>query len=105
MDKNEVIDKLIAYKLELSKHITLKKMILFGSYSKNEQRPDSDIDVAIVVDKIQDDYLNFLALVWKLRAKIDSRIEPVVFEENQPDYSGFFDTIEKTGLEIKEYVL
>ena len=100
MDKVEAVNKLLAYKNELIKHINLKKMILFGSYSQNRQRIDSDIDVAIVVDKINDDYFNYLALIWKLRTDIDSRIEPVVFEENQPDYSGFLETILNTGLEI-----
>lgn len=100
MDKAEVIKKLVAYKTELIKHINLKKMFLFGSYSQNCQRPDSDIDVAIVVDKIQGDYFKYLALVWKLGGDLDSRIEPIVFEENQPDYSGFFETIVNTGLEI-----
>ncbi|OGZ44549.1 MAG: hypothetical protein A2719_03990 [Candidatus Ryanbacteria bacterium RIFCSPHIGHO2_01_FULL_45_22] len=28
----------------------IKKVILFGSYSKGQQRPDSDIDIAIFVD-------------------------------------------------------
>ena len=75
-------------------------MYLFGSYSKNIQTHNSDIDVAIIVDKIQGDYLNYLTLVWKLGGDLDPRIEPVVFEENQPDFSGFFDTIINTGLEI-----
>ncbi len=100
MDKAEVIKKLHIYKTELIKHINLKKMYLFGSYSKNLQTHNSDIDVAIIVDKIQGDYLNYLTLVWKLGGDLDSRIEPVVFEENQPDFSGFFETIINTGLEI-----
>jgi uncharacterized protein len=100
MDKNEAINKLFAYKTELNKHINLKKMFLFGSYSQNRQRSDSDIDVALVVDKIQGDYFNYLALIWKLGGDLDSRIEPVVFEENQPDYSGFLETIVNTGIEI-----
>jgi uncharacterized protein len=100
MDKIEAIKKLVAYKTELIKHINLKKMYLFGSYSQNHQKPDSDIDVALLVDKIQGDYFNYLALVWKLGGDLDSRIEPVVFEENQPDYSGFFETIVNTGIEI-----
>ncbi len=100
MDKSEVINKLVDYRTELIKHINLKKMILFGSYSQNRQRIDSDIDVALVVDKIPDDYFNYLTLVWKLGGDTDSRIEPIVFEENQPDYSGFFETIISTGIEI-----
>jgi predicted nucleotidyltransferase len=101
MDKAEVIKKLHIYKTELIKHINLKKMYLFGSYSQNLQTPNSDIDVAIIVDKIQGDYFNYITLVWKLGGDLDSRIEPIVFEENQPDFSGFFETIINTGLEIQ----
>lgn len=100
MDKAEVINKLHLYKTELKKHINLKKMYLFGSYSKNSQKSNSDIDVAIFVDKIQGDYLQYLTLVWKLGGDFDSRIEPIVIEENQPDYSGFYKTIIQTGIEI-----
>jgi uncharacterized protein len=100
VDKNEVIKKLHLYKSELIKHINLKKMYLFGSYSQNQQTPNSDIDVAIVVDKIEGDYFNCLTLIWKLGGDLDSRIEPIIFEENQPDYSGLFETVLKTGLEI-----
>ncbi len=100
MDQVEVIKKLHIFKNELSKHINLKKMYLFGSYSQNRQTSNSDIDVAIIVDKIQGDYLNYLTLIWKLGGDLDSRIEPIVFEENQPDYSGFYETIKNTGIEI-----
>lgn len=105
MDKNEAIKKLIDYRAELLNHINLKKMYMFGSYSRNEQRQYSDIDVAIVVDKIQGDYLKYLSMIWRLGSKFDSLIEPVVFEENQNDPSGFFETIVKTGLEINENML
>ncbi|MCX7737676.1 MAG: nucleotidyltransferase domain-containing protein [Candidatus Kapabacteria bacterium] len=100
MDKTEIIEKLQSYKKELQKIINLKKMILFGSYSQDYARPDSDIDVALVVEKIQGDYLNFLTLIWKIGGDTDPRIEPIVFEENQPDYSGFLETILNTGIEI-----
>ena len=100
MVKAEIIEKLQIYRTELLKHINLKKMYLFGSYSHNLQTPYSDIDVALIVDKIQGDYLNYHTLIWKLGGDLDSRIEPVVFEENQPDYSGFFETIRRTGVVI-----
>jgi uncharacterized protein len=63
MDTTEAIEKLVAYKTELNKHINLKKMFLFGSYAQNRQRLESDIDVALVVEKNQGDCFNFLTLV------------------------------------------
>lgn len=100
MDKDEIIETLCLFKNELNKIINLKKMYLFGSYSQNMQKPESDIDVAIIVDSIQGDYLKYLTSIWKLGGDLDPRIEPVVFEENQPDYSGFYKTIIQTGIEI-----
>jgi len=34
-----------------SQHVSLRKVILFGSYARNEQRQFSDIDVALVADE------------------------------------------------------
>lgn len=31
-------------------NVPLRQVFLFGSYARNEQRPDSDIDVALVAD-------------------------------------------------------
>jgi len=100
MDKIEIIRILKDLKAELNEHTKLKGMYLFGSYAYNNQRKDSDIAIAIVVEKIEGDYLKFLSLIWFLSSKYDSRIEPVVFQENQPDHSGFFNSIQQTGIEI-----
>ena len=52
MDKTEVIIKLKRYKKLLSQEMSFDKMILFGYYAKGNQREDSDVDVAIVVDEM-----------------------------------------------------
>lgn len=81
--------------------IKLQKRYLFGSYAKNLNREDSDIDVAIVVNSLQGDYFTTTPLVWKLRRQIDDRIEPILIEKGN-DKSGFLDEIQKNGIEIKE---
>ena len=100
MDQKEVIMKLKSLRAELLKLTNFRKMFLFGSFAKNKQNPDSDIDVAIVVNRIDGDYLKFMGKVWSLSSKFDTRIEPVIFLEDQPDHSGFYQTISKTGIEI-----
>jgi predicted nucleotidyltransferase len=94
-DRNKVKE----YSILLKKHIPLEKIYLFGSYAKNTNRTDSDIDVAIVVKKIEGDYFVIQPLLWKLRRQIDDRIEPILIEKDN-DTSGFLIEIQRNGIEI-----
>ena len=73
-----------------------RKIILYGSYSRDAARKDSDIDVAVVLDSVDEDFLICEARLFRLRREIDSRIEPVLLEESN-DKSGFLEEILKTG--------
>jgi predicted nucleotidyltransferase len=99
MDKREVVDKLLRYKILVSKHFDIDKVVLFGSYAKGNQSEDSDIDVAIIVNSIDQDFFTYAPLLWKLRREIDDRIEPVLIE-NSHDESGFLREVLNTGLVI-----
>ncbi|MFZ0454736.1 MAG: nucleotidyltransferase domain-containing protein [Ignavibacteriaceae bacterium] len=83
----------------LKQYYPVEKIILFGSFSRNEQRQNSDIDVAVVLIEIKDDYLELNAKLFSLGYQIDSRIEPVFFEEGV-DPSGFLDEINRTGITV-----
>ncbi len=99
MDKSEVIDKLSRYKILVSKHFDIDKIVLFGSYAKGNQKDDSDIDVAIIVNSVGQDYFSYAPLLWKLRREIDDRIEPILIEKNH-DESGFLNEVLTSGLII-----
>jgi predicted nucleotidyltransferase len=99
MDKSEAIIKVKEYSLLLKEHFALEKVYLFGSYAKNTNREDSDIDVAIVVNNIEGDYFSIHPLLWKLRRQIDDRIEPILIERNN-DSGDFLSEIQKYGIEI-----
>jgi len=99
MDKIEVITKIKKFKYLISDHFDIKKVLLFGSYARGTNNEDSDIDVAIVVENLEDDYFKTTPLLWRLRREIDDRIEPILFENNN-DKSGFLKEIEKYGIEI-----
>ena len=75
------------------------QMVLFGSYAKGNNREDSDIDVAIIVDKIEGDYFSTRPLLWKLRREVDDRIEPIILDKSH-DESGFLKEILKNGIQI-----
>lgn len=99
MDKKEVIDKVRAYKLLLNDHFQLEKVYLFGSYAKGTNRKDSDIDVAVVVNRVEGDYFEVNPLLWKLRRQIDDRIEPILIERDF-DQADFLGEIQRYGIEI-----
>lgn len=99
MDKGDVINKVKEYSILIKKHMALENVYLFGSYAKNTNRMDSDIDVAIVVKKIEGDFFAVQPLLWKLRRQIDDRIEPILIEKDN-DISGFLTEIQRNGIEI-----
>ena len=99
MDKREIINKLKIYASLLNQYFDLDKVILYGSYVNGNPTEDSDIDVAIVVNKLSGDYFPYTPLIWKLRRQVDDRIEPIIFEKDN-DKSGFLSEILKNGIEI-----
>ncbi len=99
MDKIEAIEKVKKYKLLLKDHFQVDNVYLYGSYAKNTSRDDSDIDVAIVMSNIPEDYFAVNPLLWKIRRQVDDRIEPILIDKNN-DRSGFLEEIKRSGIEI-----
>ena len=82
----------------VAEHLPLKALYLYGSYSKGNYTEDSDIDIAVVVERMSDDYFEDAPLLWKLKRKISNLIEPVLLTEdtNNPLYADIL----KTGILI-----
>jgi uncharacterized protein len=99
MDKIEAIRIARKYKSVLRDFIKIDNMYLFGSHALNSGRDDSDIDIAIVVSEIPDDYFAVNPMLWKLRRQVDDRIEPILIEKEN-DRSGFLEDIKQYGIEI-----
>lgn len=98
MDKEQVIEIAKRYKDLVSQHLPLKALYLYGSYSKGTNRSDSDIDIAVVVDKVADDFFTDTPLLWHLKRKVSNLIEPVLMIAD-PDNPLYHDVI-KTGIKI-----
>ncbi len=99
MDQKKIINIVKKYAELVKQNYSVNQIYLFGSYAKGNAREESDIDVAIVLDKIGDDYLEQCTKLFQLRRKIDLRIEPVLLELNN-DISGFLNEIQANGLQI-----
>jgi len=97
MDKSKVIDKVKQYAYLVCDYFPVQKIILYGSYVKGTAGENSDIDVAVIVDKIEGDFLESAAKLFNLTHDIDVSIEPVLFELNSDDPSGFLEEIQRTG--------
>jgi len=102
MAKNEVIEILRKYIYLLrAEGISVDKAFLYGSYLSNTATNDSDIDLMIVMENENDDYL--AGKIWSLTKKIDSKIEPYLVGKDRfynNDNSPLIDLVKSTGLEI-----
>lgn len=98
MDKEQAIKLAQRYKALVAERLPLKALYLYGSFSKGTYHADSDIDIAVVVENLNDDFFANTPLLWKLKRKISNLIEPVLLTEdkNNPLYSDIL----KTGILI-----
>ena len=76
---------------------------LFGSFAKNEQRPESDIDIALVIDNLKDgDKFDIQVQLMLLASKFDTRIEPHPLSmQDLISDNPFVYEIKRTGIEIR----
>lgn len=98
MDKGQAIELAKKYKAMEAERLPLKALYLYGSYSKGNYREDSDIDIAVVVESLSDNYFDDTPLLWKLRRRISNLIEPVLLTEDMDN--PLYRDITKTGILI-----
>ena len=104
MAQDEVIKSLQTYIKILNEYgLKIQKAFLFGSYARNEQGPDSDIDV-MLISKLFDNYdIKVKAKAWRHTGKVDSRIEPFTIGYERffsDDDSALVSEVKKEGIEI-----
>ncbi len=98
MDKGEAIEIARKYKSLVAEHLPIKALYLYGSYSKGGYTDESDIDIAVVLEQLGDNYFKDASMLWRVGDKVSFLIEPVLLTEdiNNPLY---YD-IMKTGIAI-----
>ncbi|MEI6876854.1 MAG: nucleotidyltransferase domain-containing protein [Spirochaetota bacterium] len=99
MATSDILEIASRYKATLERTIHPLSLILFGSHARGSPNPDSDIDIAVVVTRIEGDYLDLQASLWKAGREVDDRIEPVLFIDGS-DPSGFYESIKAYGQPI-----
>jgi predicted nucleotidyltransferase len=100
MEQKEALEIVGKYKKDLSRKMNFQEMIFFGSYAKGIPHEESDLDVAVIVSELDDDFFTKRMFMWKVRRSIDNRIEPVLLSSNN-DESGFLETVRKAGIPVQ----
>jgi predicted nucleotidyltransferase len=72
--------------------------MLYGSYSKGYARPESDIDVAVIVPSFEGDWLEQSAKISLDAIKLNVLIEPVLMEQDEP--SPLYRDVMRTGIPV-----
>ena len=101
MDKEAALAYARQYAIEVVKELKPEKIVLYGSYAKDRANEDSDIDVAVIFNGFDGDFLRVSSWLWSLTWKVSSYIEPILLDMTT-DRSGFAAEIIKTGELIYE---
>ena len=88
----------------ISKHLPVRKVLLYGSYAKGSARTDSDIDVAVFLDCTDhSERLELAAKLFHFAGDIDVEIEPKCFfwdEYNNCPQGSILSEILNTAIEV-----
>ena len=99
MEQEKVMSIAKAYADSVRRVLPVKDIYLYGSYARGTAGKDSDIDIAVIVDELPEDYLGTLKLLWRLTRDECVDIEPVLLNGRE-DRSGFLATVLKTGIPL-----
>lgn len=100
---NEIVNRLKPYIRKVAEHYKgLEKVYLFGSYAKNKQVVDSDIDIAFIMNNLEaSDKFDTQVQLILIASEFDTRIEPhPISDKDFNSRNPFACEIEKTGIEI-----
>ena len=101
LDKAKVREIASAYTDKVRQFCNPKQVIIFGSYVNGSPHEESDIDIAIVFDCVEGDWLEMWGRLVGMRDSISFDIEAHMLDETC-NRSGFLDYIRNTGEIIYE---
>ncbi len=99
LDKVTAIQRAKQYASIVQTLVQPYKVVLYGSFAEGTWHKDSDIDIAVIVEHLGDDYLTLSSKLWWLITEVDTRIEPLLLG-NDNDPSGFLEHILKHGIVV-----
>ena len=100
LSRDEALGLVRRYKQVIAKRFAVEpKVYMYGSYSKGNPNPWSDIDVAVIVPSIKDeDWLERSADLWHDIDKVSLLIEPVLMTHDEDTL--LYRDIMRTGVAV-----
>ena len=99
LTRDEALSLVRGYKRVITPRFSTEpKVYMYGSYSKGYPKPESDIDVAVIVPRVEGDWLTVSTDLWLDVDKVNILIEPVLLEEGH--HSPLYDDVMRTGVAV-----
>ncbi|NVM31244.1 MAG: nucleotidyltransferase family protein [Candidatus Helarchaeota archaeon] len=83
LDKEKIFELLRLNKLQLQKY-GVKRIGLFGSYLRGENKKESDIDFLVEFEEGKKNYDNFIELAFFLEELFNRRVDLLTIESMSP---------------------
>lgn len=96
MDKKTAIKNARKYANRVKAEFSPESIVMFGSYVNGDPHEWSDLDIAVIFNGFNGEWLETSARLWRLSYDIDNTIEPHLLDRTQ-DKTGFVAEILKTG--------
>lgn len=96
LDKETIINTVERYADAVKKEFSPFAVVLFGSYAKGNAKEESDIDVGVIFNGFDGDWMKTSSRLWNLAYDISWDIEPHLLD-TMHDKSGFVQHVLKTG--------
>ncbi|MCP2518990.1 nucleotidyltransferase family protein [SCandidatus Aminicenantes bacterium Aminicenantia_JdfR_composite] len=84
LKSDEILEKIKENKKKI-KRFGVKKIGLFGSYVRNEQKSGSDIDILVEFEKGMKTFDNYMDLKFFLEDLFNCKVDLVIIETIKPD--------------------
>ena len=81
--KDEIISLLVQNKTELEKRFKVRRLALFGSYARGDQKSDSDVDILVDIDPSIG--LEFVTLAEQIEQLLGLPVELVSLRAIKPN--------------------
>ena len=84
MDRDEILRILKKHKKELKERFGVKRIGLFGSYVRGNQKESSDIDILVEFEKGKKNFDNFMDLLFFLERILGKKVDLITKESISP---------------------
>ena len=99
MDKTAALENAKRYAWLVCKELSPCKVVLYGSLANGNFNENSDIDIAVIKDNLDEKYWDLYKKLNRMTRNIDNRIEPVLLQP-EDDVTGFLTTVLQSGIEL-----